>query len=206
MNENDKPTEEIIFEAATEVFIEKGLDGARMHDIAGKAGINKALLHYYYRTKDLLFNAVFEKLAAKMISKFAPITDEHLSLEEKIRFFMRQHIEFLQANPKLPIFLLNEMNRNPQRIKRLVSNIDITKLWVRIQEQHGEELKRYNIRPETIPQLMTSIAALSIFPFAARTLITALMDQMGYQFDEYIELRKDWAAEFIINGIKQANP
>jgi len=204
MNENAKPTEEIIFEAATDVFIEKGLDGARMHDIASQAGINKALLHYYYRTKDLLFNAVFEKMAAKMISKFSPVMDEHLSFEEKIRFFIRQHIEFLQANPRLPIFLLNEMNRNPQRIKRLISNIDISRLWSRINELHGEELKGYHISADNIPQLMTSIAALSIFPFAARPLITGFMDQMGYKFDDYIEFRKEWAAEFIINGIKHA--
>ena len=62
MTENDKQTEEKIFEAATDVFIEKGMDGARMQDIADHAGINKALLHYYYRTKDRLFNAVFEKI------------------------------------------------------------------------------------------------------------------------------------------------
>ena len=71
MTETDKQTEEKIFEAATEVFIEKGMDGARMQDIADHAGINKALLHYYYRTKDQLFNAVFEMIAGKMFKKFA---------------------------------------------------------------------------------------------------------------------------------------
>jgi len=89
MTENDKQTEEKIFEAATEVFTERGMDGARMQDIADHAGINKALLHYYYRTKDHLFNAVFEKIAGQMFKKFAPVFDEKLSLEEKIRFFFK---------------------------------------------------------------------------------------------------------------------
>ena len=102
MTENDKQTEEKIFEAATEVFVNKGMDGARMQDIASHAGINKALLHYYFRTKDQLFNAVFEMIARKVLKKFAPVFDENLSLEEKIRFFFKEHITFLQENPKLP--------------------------------------------------------------------------------------------------------
>ena len=87
MAEADIQTEDKIFEAATEVFVSKGMDGARMQDIADHAGINKALLHYYYRTKDHLFNAVFEKIAGQMFKKFAPVFDENLTLEEKIRFF-----------------------------------------------------------------------------------------------------------------------
>jgi TetR/AcrR family transcriptional regulator len=114
MTDNDRQTEERIFESATEVFIEKGMDGARMQDIANHAGINKALLHYYYRTKDQLFNAVFEKIATKVFSKFAPVFDKDLTLEDKIRFFFREHISFLQQNPRLASFVLNEVNRNPK--------------------------------------------------------------------------------------------
>ena len=201
MNEMEKPTEEKIFESATEIFTDKGLDGARMQDIADHAGINKALLHYYYRTKDQLFNMVFEKIAGKMVEKFAPVLDEKLTLEEKIRFFMRQHIEFLERNPRLPIFLLNEMNRNPERIRKLAKNIEVRKLWKELERQHKSEFEKYHITEEAIPQLMTSIAALSIFPFAARTLISVFMEQMGYNFDDYIEDRKKWVPEFIIRGI-----
>jgi len=145
MAENDKQTEEKIFEAATEVFVEKGMDGTRMQHIADRAGINKSLLHYYYRTKDRLFEAVFEKIADQMFRKFAPVFDETLSLEEKIRFFYREHIEFLKKNPRLPSFVLNEINRNPERIRKLIRNIDIEKLWNTIENQHRDELRKYNI-------------------------------------------------------------
>ena len=111
MTETDKQTEERIFDAATDVFLDKGMDGARMQDIANHANINKALLHYYYRTKDKLFEAVFEKIAAKVFSKFAPVFNENLSLEDKIRFFFNEHISFLQKNPRLPAFILNEIGR-----------------------------------------------------------------------------------------------
>jgi len=203
MTENDKQTEEKIFEAATDVFIDRGMDGARMQDIADHAGINKSLLHYYYRTKDHLFNAVFEKIAGQMFKKFAPVLDENLSLEEKIRFFFKEHIAFMQKNPRLPSFILNEIHRNPQRIKKMIQSIDINKLWTTLEAQHKEELKKYNITKENIPQFMTTVAGMSVFPFAAKPIISSIMEKMGYNFDDYIEERKEYAADFVINAIKK---
>jgi TetR/AcrR family transcriptional regulator len=201
MNENDKLTEEKIFEAATEVFIDKGMDGARMQDIASHAGINKALLHYYFRTKDQLFNAVFEMIAKKVLKKFAPVFDDELTLEEKIRFFFREHITFLQENPKLPGFILNEINRNPGRIKKLLRNVHIENLWEQLYDQHRKELGKYNITKESMPQIMVSVAALSVFPFAARGIIEALLEKTGLNFNDYIEERKEFAAAFVIKAI-----
>jgi TetR/AcrR family transcriptional regulator len=201
MTENDKLTEEKIFEAATDVFVDKGMDGARMQDIASHAGINKALLHYYYRTKDQLFNAVFEMLAARVLKKFAPVFDENLSLEAKIRFFFKEHITFLQENPKLPVFILNEINRNPARIKMLLKNIHFESVWQKLYDQHKKELDKYNITEENLPQLMTSIASLSVFPFAARGIIEGILGKVGIDFDDYIEKRKDFAADFVISAI-----
>ena len=202
MTENDKQTEEKIFEAATDVFVEKGMDGARMQDIATHAGINKALLHYYFRTKDQLFNVVFEMIARKIFKKFAPVFDETLTLEEKIRFFFSEHIAFLQANPRLPGFLLNEVNRNPDRIKKLLKNVDFDNIWSKLYDQHKEEFNRYNITQATMPQLMISIAALSVFPFAARGILEGILEKTGLNFNEYMEERKEFAADFVIKAIK----
>lgn len=203
MTENDKQTEEKIFEAATDVFVEKGMDGARMQDIATHAGINKALLHYYFRTKDQLFNAVFEMIARKIFKKFAPVFDETLTLEEKIRFFFREHIAFLQANPRLPGFLLNEVNRNPDRIKKILKNVDFDNIWSKLYAQHKEEFNRYNITQATMPQLMISIAALSVFPFAARGILEGILEKTGLNFNEYMEERKEFVADFVIKAIKK---
>jgi TetR/AcrR family transcriptional regulator len=201
MTENDKQTEEKIFDAATDVFLDKGMDGARMQDIATHAGINKALLHYYYRTKDQLFNAVFEMIAKKMLKKFAPVFDENLSLEAKVRFFFKEHITFLQENPRLPAFIINEINRHPERIKNILKNIDLENVWKKLSEQHKEEMIKYNITEESLPQLMTSIAAMSVFPFAARGLIDAILSKQGVNFNDYVEERKEFAADFVIKAI-----
>jgi len=201
MTENDKLTEEKIFEAATEVFVDKGMDGARMQDIANHAGINKALLHYYYRTKDQLFNAVFEMIARKIFKKFAPVFDENLTLEDKIRFFFKEHISFLQENPRLPGFLLNEVNRHPERIKKLLINVDFESIWLKLYQQHKEELRKYNITQALMPQLMISVAAISVFPFAARGILEGILEKIGVDFNAYIEERKDYAADFVIRAI-----
>ena len=201
MSENEKLTEEKIFEAATIVFEEEGLTGARMQNIVDRAGINKSLLHYYFRTKDHLFEAVFTKLAKKMFTKFTPIFEKNLSLEEKIRFFFREHISFMQQNPKLPGFILNEINHNPQRIQKLIKNIEFKNLWLTILEQHKDELYKYNITEETLPQIMTTIASLSVFPFAAKGILEVVFENFGVDFDKYIESRKEFAADFVIKAI-----
>jgi TetR/AcrR family transcriptional regulator len=201
MSENEKLTEEKIFEAATIVFEEEGLSGARMQNIADRAGLNKALLHYYFRTKDHLFEAVFTALAKKMFMKFTPIFEKDLSLEEKIRFFFREHITFMQHNPKLPGFILNEINHNPQRIQKLIKNIEFKNLWLTILNQHKDELYKYNITEETLPQIMTTIASLSVFPFAAKGILEVVFENLGVDFDKYIELRKEFAADFVIKAI-----
>jgi len=201
MTENDRQTEEKIFEAATDVFVEKGMDGARMQDIATHAGINKALLHYYFRTKEQLFNKVFEKIAARMFAKFAPVFDDNLSLEDKIRFFFKAHISFMHDNPRLPGFILNEINRNPARIKKLLSTVEFKKLWKMLYDQHKNELDKYNITEENLPQIMTTIASMSVFPFAARGILEGIFQNMGVDFEKYIEDRKEFAADFVIKAI-----
>lgn len=202
MTEQEKHTEEKIFEAATDVFEEKGFSAARMQDISTRAGINKALLHYYYRTKEQLFNAVFDMLARKMFARFSQVFEENISLEEKIRIFFMEHISFLQKNPRLPSFILHEINRNPERIRRLFENLDIVGHLHRLMEMHSEEMKEYNITEKNLPQIMTSIISLSVFPFAAKGIINPIFEKFGYDFEKYIEDRKEFAGEFVIRALR----
>jgi AcrR family transcriptional regulator len=173
-----------------------------MQDIADRAGINKSLLHYYYRSKDKLFDAVFQKVAAKVFAKFAPVFDENLTLEEKIRFFYKEHISFMKENPRLPSFILNEINRNPARIKKIIKSVDFNRLWQILEDQHREELLKYNITRESIPQIMTTIASISVFPFAARGIIETILENIGADYNTYIEERKAFAADFVIGALE----
>ena len=135
-------TEDKIIKAATSVFIEKGLDGARMQEIADRAEINKALLHYYFRSKEKLFIAVFSLIAKKMFKKiFKSFVDPNKSLEEKIHHFYKEHITLLQKNPSLPAFIINEINKNPKLIKEIFNDEEFQNIRNTIKQQYENDVR-----------------------------------------------------------------
>ncbi len=206
----DKQTEEKIFEAAKAVFAERGMEGARMQEIADMAGINKSLLHYYFRTKEKLFSAVFDDLAELIFMKFAQIFSRDLPFEEKIRHFFSEHIDFLRANPGLPLFILSEINRSPDRMKKLIERINYHALWNTVWKDISTGSIIYNnrkmhINPADVPQLVTTAIAITVFPFAARNLLSPILEKNGISFETYLEERKEFASRFVIGFLTSQN-
>ena len=113
-------TELKILAAARKVFIRKGLDGARMQEIANEAGINKALVHYYFRNKQKLFEAVFIEAFGKFLPQVSEVIMQEISLIEKIEAVVSRYIDFLQKNPYLPNFVLNELSHEPGNLIKLM--------------------------------------------------------------------------------------
>src|ERR1035438_8897932 len=122
MAELDNTTEKKILDAAKIVFLEKGFDGARMQEIADKAKINKALVHYYFRSKDKLFDAIFQEAFQQFLPKVAEVMMTEKPLFEKIEFFIDTYITMLSKNPHLPGFVMHEINRNPGRIVNIIKS------------------------------------------------------------------------------------
>jgi TetR/AcrR family transcriptional regulator len=204
IKEADNQTRDRIFQAASDVFEEKGYDGARMQEIADRAGINKALLHYYFRTKDQLFAAVFQVLLRKMFEKIISIFMEDISFKDKIRKYFDQHIEILIKNPKLPIFLLNEISRNPDLVEGFYGTLPFDQLQSTVYHSHAKELKGYGIKKDDMPQLIMTIVSLSVFPFAARDVIKMMIPEMGdnKKFIAFMRERKEFAADLVITALK----
>lgn len=109
----NQDTEKKILEAAKEVFQQKGMDGARMQEIANAAGINKAMLHYYFRSKQLLFEAVFKNAFSLLSPQLNKVLNDDSSIEEKVKSFTHNYISFMKKHPYLPNFIIQESNRNP---------------------------------------------------------------------------------------------
>ena len=198
----DKSTEQKILEAAKQVFMEKGLDGARMQDIADKAGINKALLHYYFRSKDRLFEMIFLEEARKFMPRVTTIMLSELTLFEKIEKFVGQYIDTLSQNPLLPIFILNEMNRNPKEaIKKIFGN---QRPPIEKVEEHVAKLvKKGVIHPIKGHELMINMVSLCIFPFLARPMIQWVTKTNDEEFVQMMEQRKKHVVKFVIDSIKK---
>src|SRR5688572_18933336 len=122
----DRTTEERIKAAARKVFTKKGYSAARTRDIAEEAGINLALLNYYFRSKEKLFDIVMmENLQKFLLALGGALRDEKSSLREKVALIAANYVDMLKANPDLPIFVLSEIRANPEK---LASNMGIKSL------------------------------------------------------------------------------
>ena len=199
--ENKNTTEERILESSRQIFQAKGLQGARMQEIADKAGINKAMLHYYYRSKELLFEAVFEEAANRIFPKIVEFLNTDYPLFEKIERFVDYYLTTLLENKYMPAFVLNELNQNPERLVKLISEKGIFKQDKFI-EQINNAIKDELIIPIDPRQLITNIISMSIFPFAGRPILMGLFKLDEESYYQFIECRKKEVPKFIINAIK----
>jgi len=207
MIEQAKDTETKILDAAKEVFQHKGLTGARMQEIADKAGINKALLHYYYRTKDKLFEKVFDLAFSVFIPKIRDIvlsTDK--TVFEKIEFFVENYINLLQKHPYIPGFVINELNRNPEILVHVFEkNVQFKEmnLFEKFDNQLQDEVNKGIIRSVDSRNLMTNVIGLCIFPIVARPIIQGIMfNNNKEEYDVFLAQRKKFVTDFIIHSIK----
>ena len=197
----DENTEVQILDAAKNVFQSKGMDGARMQEIADKAGINKAMLHYYYRNKQLLFEAVFNNAFSLLAPQLNTILNDDSSIEKKIRNFTANYIAFMDKHPYLPAFVIQELNRNPEFILKMKNNLGFPNIE-KFKIQVNQEVKDGILKPISAEQLFMNVMALNVFPFVAKPLLMAFTNTDDEAYNELIEKRKTEVADFIINSIK----
>ncbi|WP_431134131.1 TetR/AcrR family transcriptional regulator [Psychroserpens mesophilus] len=197
----DENTEAHILNAAKDIFQTKGMDGARMQEIADKAGINKAMLHYYYRSKQLLFEAVFKNAFSLLAPQLNAILNDDSSIEEKVKNFTSNYISFIIKHPYLPNFIIQELNRNQDFILKLRENKSFPNIE-KFKKQVHEEIENGTLKPISAEQLFINILALNIFPFVAKPLIMAFTNVDDKAFKQLIEQRKTEVANFIIHSIK----
>lgn len=202
MKRKDKNTEQLILQTARKIFIQKGLAGARMQDIADQAGYNKALVHYYFTSKKKLFDLVFEQEFGNFFSNLAGIVSSDLPLFEKIESIVSLDIERLGQFPGLPNFVLNEMSRNPEVILKKLKKIPVEKVLGGFQKQINVEVKKGTIKKITADQLFINIQSLCIFPFLAKPMIKGLMQFDDKAYMAMIHKRKKEVAQFIISAVK----
>jgi TetR/AcrR family transcriptional regulator len=201
MTQLEKDTELKILEAAKFEFIEKGFDGARMQKIAERAGINKALLHYYFRSKENLFKGIFREAFGEFIPKIMATFQSNLPFEEKLRGAINSYIDLFIKNPHLPVFVINEMHRNPTLIPEIILSEGAKPEYLML--AIGEELKKMKVKHITPVHLIVNILSMCIFPFAAAPILTGVIfknNKAAYQ--QFIQERKQIVFDFIMNSLK----
>ncbi|MBK8599715.1 MAG: TetR/AcrR family transcriptional regulator [Flavobacterium sp.] len=194
-------TETEILIAAKEIFHQKGMAGARMQEIADKAQINKALLHYYFRSKQLLFEAVFKSAFSLLAPQLQKVLNDDSDLFEKIKNFTENYISFVIKHPYIPNFVIQELNTNPEFVNKLKSETNFPSID-KFKLQVNDAIKLGVIRPIEAEQLFINIIALNIFPFIGEPLLMALVNVDKESYDRLLENRKTEVSKFIINSIK----
>ena len=173
-NTNSISTEERIKAAARKVFHQKGFAGTRTRDIAEEAGINHAMLNYYFRSKKKLFEIVMTETMAYFFQGVGTIlNDESTSLEEKIERVVANYINLLLEEPELPTFMFNEVRANPEPF---VANTPILKALEHsvLAHQYAEAVAQGRITEPNLMHTVLNVISLVIFPFIAQPIFTAL--------------------------------
>lgn len=182
----DTCAREKILEAARKIFLEKGMAGARMQDIAEEAGMNKALLHYYFTSKEMLFEQVFQEVSLRFIPRLNEVLESELPLFEKIETVCEEYITMLTSNHYMPLFVLNELNKQPDEfLKRMWGN-QKPKLNV-LFKQIEAEVTKGTIRPVHPAHLVMNIMSMCIFPFIGKPMLQFLTKMSDKEFAVLME-------------------
>ncbi len=203
--ETDISTEQKILEAAENEFLTKGFSGAKTTEIAKSAGVTHAMLHYYFRTKENLFNMVFERQAVTLANSFISVFEQELPLLEKLKIGIEQHFDIIAANPKLPFFIFSEIliddNRKNIFVKALLPKVgNIVEV---LQADIDKEVQNNTIKPIGSVDLMLNIMSLNIFIFIAQPALSLVFGNSGVDYESMMEHRKKNNVDLIISSLKK---
>ena len=202
-------TESRILQAAEEEFLLKGLEGARTTAIAERAGVTQAMLHYYFRTKNMLFERIIEEKmrnAGNIMQAVFVLGD--MPLMERVKRGVEQHFDFIAANPNLPRFVIQEIYSHPERHEIMRSQVlTITKDWLCDLQRHIDESAATKAT-EWIDarMLLLDIVSLNLFAFIGYPFVSLMFDGLVTDKKVFFEKRKAENVELIMRRLKKMEP
>ncbi len=205
-NQEKQSKEQQILAAAEQEFLTRGYDGARTTSIAQAAGVTHAMLHYYFRTKEQLFERIVdEKFETMSHSMFAIMGDPSLPIVERIKGGIEAHFDFVAQNPLLPRFVINEIISRPERYDVLYKRVGaiIDNVYRGLQSEIDRSAERGEIERVDIKMLFISIMSLNIFTFLAYPFMEPLMGELMANRERFLAERKAENIETILRRIKK---
>lgn len=199
----DSNTEQLILETAESLFLDKGFAMTSTTEIAKAVGCNQALVHYYFRSKEKLFHAIFEKKVKLVVSTFFQTNDENISFEEKLKNVIEAHFEIIRANPKVPFLIFNELTTNPKRVQSLAKESGLLdSVLPKLNEELQAEIKKGTIRPINPLDLLFSIVSLNVILFLSKPLFESIVSNSSEEFEKIVESRKKENVLIILRSLK----
>ncbi len=208
-HKRDGETEKKILDAAKTVFILRGTAGARMQEIAEEAGVNQALLHYYFQSKEKLSEAVFAETAGPMFGAMIQIVGGDITIFEKIDRIVDMYLTVLTRTPFLPGYVLAELHHHPERITDVLGHIaggnittTVRPVFHKLEKQLAAAARSGEMRRMSAHQFIVNILSLCVFPFAARPMLRATLGLDDGAFAKFIEQRRKELPLYIRSAIK----
>ena len=197
--------EQQILKVAEREFLEKGYDGARTTSIAKAAGVTHAMLHYYFRTKEQLFERIIDKKMEEMVPLMTHLFgNSDLPLVRRIEEAVSIHFDFVMANPDLPKFLINEVLPNRERCELFRSKIEgFLHIITDLQGEVDEAATRGEIKPFNVILLFQSILSLNILPSVMANMVENLVGDNKQAVETFLAQRKAENIELIMQRIKK---
>lgn len=174
MTTENKNMEQHIIDVAKQVFMEKGFVESSMSDIAAAAGINRSGLHYYFRTKDRMFEAVFADIILKFVPAIHNIITQNISVSKRIEQVIDVYLDTMQQNQSLPMFMIREIQRNPAHIIETMKGSPASQYAKQIRDVLLQEMACDNIKFVPIEQLIYTLYGALLFPFLIKPLTNEL--------------------------------
>jgi AcrR family transcriptional regulator len=195
-------TRDRILAAAHRVFLRTGTAKARTQEIASEAGVNKALLHYYFGTKAALADAVFKHhLLSFMPRIFGILGDPARDIAEKVHAIVHEQIAFHRERPYLAGFLAAEFHAEPERMTALMAPVGTPPLSV-LARQLDDAANAGTMRRMAVEQFVVTLIGAIVLPFVLRPLMTTMMSLHGDRFDAFLDERTTVLPEFILAGLR----
>lgn len=196
--------EQAILDSAEKLFLEKGYALTSTVEIAKKAGCNQALVHYYFRSKDKLFNTVFIKKVSLLLSSFIEINRENASFEERLKREIELHFDLFMSNPQLPFLLINELTTNPSRLLSIRKRLKKLpgKMLGLMQAELDAEAKKGTVRPMTVVDLVLLIVSVNVVPFLAKPILAMAIGMDDAEFMKLVERKKQENVQTVLRAIR----
>lgn len=201
--------EQRILDAAHRVFLRRGSAGARTQEIADEAGVNKALLHYYFRSKERLASAVFQRAATKLMPPVIATLASEATLEEKVQRVVAIELDVLLRHPYLPGYIISELTHNPARARQFLAALSGAPIEEMVagpldilDRQIRSEVRGGRIRAIAADQFLLNLLSLCIFPFAARPMLQTVLHLDDQAFERLIARRKRELPPFFLQALR----
>ena len=189
---NTQSKKELILKAAEYEFMANGYEATKTTQIAERAGVTHAMVHYYFQTKENIFKKIYEdKINMLKEPIVALVENKEMELSQRIDTIIETHFEFLKANPTLPYFVISEMNNNPLLIETMKENIGevMGKSYKKLQKEIDEYVAQGIINPITALDLLLDIVSLNVSAFVMLPIMKSVVSNKDEQ-NAILEQRK----------------